>query len=177
MPSRYLVLGVLCLVAAPLRASEKADTWKVCQELVGTWSAGSDDKTGSGRFTLREELGGKVLVRQNHADIPAARGRPAAKHDDLMVIYRGQAGKPVRAMYWDNEGHTITYTVSVADAGRTLEFVSDPVPQAPRFRLSYKWGDDRDTVRIIFAIAPPGQPERFRTYLEGTVRREKGQDR
>jgi len=48
--------------------------------------------------------------------------------------------------------------------------VSDAVAGAPRYRLTYRFTESNE-VRIRFAIAPPGQPEAFRQYLEGTAQR------
>jgi hypothetical protein len=109
-----------------------------------------------------------VLVRRNHADLPAAGGRPAAKHDDLMVIYPG-AGKR-EAIYFDNEGHVLRYTAAVSADGKVLTFVTAPVASAPRFRLTYARlpGDALD---IRFEIAPPQNPAGFSTYLTGRARR------
>jgi hypothetical protein len=94
-------------------------------------------------------------------------------HDDLMVIYREAAGKPARAIYFDNEGHVIQYTLSFSADDRTLTFVSEAAPAAPRFRLKYAKGAG-ETVRIKFEIAPPGKPDAFKTYLEGSARRKEG---
>jgi hypothetical protein len=59
--------------------------------------------------------------------------------------------------------------MSSAD-GQSLTFVNEPKSAAPRFRLSYtKSGED--ALRIKFEIAPPGKPENFRTYVEGSARR------
>ena len=99
---------------------------------------------------------------------PAAQGRPASAHEDLMVIYQGGGGGSKRAIYFDSEGHVINYVATVSDDNRTLTFLSDPAPQAPRFRLSYTKEKD-DSVRIKFEIAPPSEPGGFKTYLEGSA--------
>ena len=65
----------------------------------------------------------------------------------------------------------INYAATFSDDKRTLTFLSDAVPSAPRFRLSYTKGAD-DSIGIKFEIAPPGTPEAFKTYLEGTARRQ-----
>jgi hypothetical protein len=51
-----------------------------------------------------------------------------------------------------------------------LVFLSAAQPTAPRFRLTYT-KQAGDKVAIDFEIAPPGQPDRFRRYLGGTVKR------
>ena len=103
-----------------------------------------------GGFSLRPELGGKVLVRRNLS----------GAHEDLMVI------DPDGADYWDNEGHVIHYTVT-AD-GKSAVFLSKEDAPGPRYRLTYV-STGADTVSIKFEIAPPGKP--FQLYLEGKARR------
>jgi hypothetical protein len=137
--------------------------------LLGTWKGGGSGKPGDGAgvATFKSELQGKVIVRTNHADYPAANGRPASTHDDLMVIY-ADAGSQLKADYYDNEGHVIRYAVTVSPDGAV--FVSDPSTSAPRFRLTYKPAE-AGAVSGQFEIAPPGQPEAFKSYLTWTMKR------
>jgi hypothetical protein len=155
------------------QAAPEVDTWAACKFLLGEWVGEGEGKPGqgSGQFSLALDLDGKVMVRRNHSEYPASGGRPAAKHDDLMVIYKAPGGQ-VKASYWDNEGHVIQYAVSASPDGRILTMVSDPVRGAPRFRLTYTGGKE-DTVGIKFEMSPPGQADAFKTYLEGNCRRKK----
>lgn len=154
--------------AAPAAsAAPAADPWAGWRFLAGDWTGEDAKGVGTGAFSFRFELDDHVLVRRNHADLPAANGRPAAKHDDLMVIYPG-VGK--EAEYWDNEGHVLRYTADLSADGRTLTFVTAPVASAPRFRLTYTKTSDA-TLDIRFEIAPPGNPEGFTPYLSGRARR------
>jgi hypothetical protein len=101
-------------------------------------------------------------------DFPATPERPAFAHDDLTVIYPDSGGAVVRAIYFDNEGHIIPYTVtSTADA---IILVSDPDPSAPRFRTTYLKGEN-GTVITRFEIAPPGNPDGFSVYVEGSAKK------
>lgn len=86
--------------------------WADFRFLIGAWVSESKAGGGSGSFTLEQDLGGKVLVRRNVADLPAAEGRRAGKHEDLMIIYHEPGGKQFRASYFDNEGHVIQYSVA-----------------------------------------------------------------
>jgi len=140
---------------------------------MGEWTSEGDPTRGTGKFTLEADLQGKILVRKNHVELPASSGRPASTHEDLMVIYRGEGGEPSKAIYFDSEGHVIHYTATFSDDKRTLTFLSEASPSGPRFRLSYVKGEN-DTVAIKFEIAPPGKPDAFKAYLEGTARRQKG---
>jgi len=60
---------------------------------------------GTGAFSFKADLDGHVLVRRNVAVMPNGR------HEDLMVVYRDPQG--LRATYFDNEGNTIQYAVSL----------------------------------------------------------------
>jgi hypothetical protein len=143
------------------------DPWSAWASLLGDWTA-TDPVGGTGWFSLQRDLGGKVLVRKNHAEYPAAKNRPAVSHDDLMVVF-DEAGK-IRARYFDNEGHVIDYSVSFADGGKRLLFVSDPKPGGPRFRLSYDLSKP-DLTDIVFEIAPPNAPDQFKTFVTGHAQR------
>jgi hypothetical protein len=122
--------------AAPAAtAAPAADAWAGWRFLAGDWTGEGGKNESTGAFSFRFELDDHVLVRRNHADLPAANGRPAAKHDDLMVVYPG-AGKK-EAIYWDNEGHVLRYTADLSADGKTLTFITAPVASAPRFRLTY----------------------------------------
>ena len=153
--------------AGPVRAD---DPWADFRFLIGDWVSDGKPADGSGSFTLAPDLGGKVLVRRHRAELPASAGRPAGKHEDLMIVY--PEGKGFRASYFDNEGHVIQYAVSPLPDKKGLQFLSNADPSGPRFRLTYTAGEE-DKATVKFEIAPPGKPDEFRTYLEGTVRRKK----
>ena len=160
------------LLAAPLLAqapSSKVDAFAPVRFLAGEWVGEGDGKPGSARgaASFRFELEGRALVRHSHADYPAANGRPAAHHEDLMTVFA--EGGQLKALYVDNEGHVIRYLAAAVPQG--VAFTSEPAP-GPRFRLTYLQGA-ADTVTVRFEIAPPNAPEAFKTYLEGATRRVK----
>src|SRR5215831_7558904 len=115
MACRVLALfAFTILLPAPwTTAEEKSDPWAAYRFLLGEWVGEGDGKPGqgSGGFSFATELDGKVLVRKNRNHIPAANGRPAATHEDLLVVYRGTDGKRNKAIYFDNEDHVIQYDV------------------------------------------------------------------
>lgn len=146
-----------------------ADPFLSVRFLVGEWKGEGDGKPGqsTGLAAFRFELEGKTLVRRSHADYPAANGRPASHHEDVMTLF--QEGGQLKALYLDNEGHVIRYLVATVPSG--VAFTSEPGP-GPRFRLTYlRAAEDRVTLR--FEIAPPGKPEAFATYLEAATRKVK----
>ena len=59
-------------------------------------------------------------------------------HEDLLIVYPAPSGPGFRAIYFDNEGHTIPYRVAMSPTGPSLVFESEGVAGEPRFRLSYE---------------------------------------
>lgn len=162
---------VIALALAPGYARATADDpWAPYRWLLGEWvgEGSGGPGQGSGGFTFTLELQEKVIVRKNHADYAAQGGRPAFRHDDLMVIARPEEGT-AKASYWDSEGHAIRYHVSPSPDG-TVTFLSDAAERGPRYRLTYTRGEG-GTVAIKFEIAPPGKPDGFKTYIEARARR------
>jgi len=164
-----LSLALLIFLSAAANAADSP--WGAWQFLIGEWqgSGTGNPGQGTGGFTLAHDLGGKVLVRHSHAEYPAANGRPAVSHDDLMIVHTPAADGTARAIYFDNEGHVITYDAKPAADGKSIAFLSTE-PAQPRFRLTYIKRDDWE-VGIKFEIAPSGKVEELKTYLEGTVKR------
>ncbi|HTU91576.1 MAG TPA: hypothetical protein VMF69_15950 [Gemmataceae bacterium] len=157
-----------------VRAGE--DPWADFRFLIGSWISDGRPEEGTGSFTLEPDLGGKILIRRNLANLPAAKGRPAAKHEDLMIVYRVPGGQTFQASYFDNEGHIIQYSVRSLPDKKGLVFLSTLEKSLPRFRLTYT-KSNADKVAVKFEIAPPNKADAFKTYLEGTVRRKKGNER
>lgn len=160
-------LTAALLLALPALSQPPApahDTFAPLRFLVGEWVGEGSGAPGEGQgaFSLQPDLGGKVLVRRNRTDFPAAQGRPATRHEDLMWIF--PEGGVLKAVYLDTEDHLIRYTVSAGPQGEAV-FTSDPAP-GPRFRLSYRRAES-GKVAIRFEIALPGKD--FATYLEGKV--------
>lgn len=145
--------------------------WNDWQYFLGEWmgEGSGESGKGSGGFHFEFDLQNRILVRKNFAEYPPSKGKPAYRHDDLIVIYQ-EPEEPFRATYWDNEGHVIHYTVEFSQDKNSLIFLGDILPSAPRFRFTYtKMGDD--TLSIKFEIAPPGKPEEFAPYIEATAQR------
>jgi hypothetical protein len=148
-----------------------ADPWAACRFLVGDWVGEGTGQPGSstGSFSFRPDLGGKVMVRRNHTEITLGPALPPGVHDDLLVVYPAAKELPLRAIYFDNEGHIIEYEVQSSEDHKTLTFLSKPDSHSPRFRLVYT-RKSADQITVSFAIAPPGQAENFGTHVEGTAR-------
>ena len=157
----------VCLLLLLAAASVRAEgDWGPLQFLVGQWAGeGGGGPGGAGSFSFAPDLQGKTLVRRNVAEYPAQNGKPAFRHDDLMIVYR-EAGT-LRAIYFDSEAHVIRYTVQAVDGGAA--FVSDTAGAGPRYRLTYL-KDGGAAVKIRFEVAAPGKD--FVTYIEARARRD-----
>ncbi|MGD1146889.1 MAG: hypothetical protein ABR961_02920 [Thermoanaerobaculaceae bacterium] len=140
--------------------------------LVGTWQGDGSGQPGqgSGSVSFALDLDGHVLVRRSHSEYPATAGRPPVAHEDLMVIYPAPGRGGLAAVYFDNEGHVIPYSVDVSKDGKTIVFQSEPESSQPRFRLTCTRVAE-DVVDVAFEIAPPGTPAAFKPYVSGRTRR------
>jgi hypothetical protein len=165
------IAGILPLGVAN-RAQETASGWEPFEQLLGDWvgEGGGQPGQGGGEFSFHLDLQKRVLVRKSYADYPAANGRPAFRHDDLMVMYRESENSAVKALYLDSEGHVIHYSVKVSADQKTIEFISDVLPSTPTYRLTYLMTGG-NTLNIKFESAPPGKPDAFSTYIEAKAKR------
>lgn len=107
------------------------------------------------------------MVRTNEATYSATSGRPASRHDDLLVIYNER--ESLRADYFDSEGHVIRYAVRPQNAN-VVVFVSDPSPNEPRYRLTYSMAAS-GVLLGSFDIASPAAPDTFKPYLSWKARK------
>jgi hypothetical protein len=163
-------VAVVLLACTSVTFSRADSTWVKWQWIVGEWVGEGSGTPGdaTGGFSVQPDLDGKVLIRKNHASFPAANGRPALKHDDLMVMYHDGTGGPDRAIYFDNEGHVINYAIAFSDMSIVL--TSDAIKDTPVFRLTYV-ALGQDSVDVTFAMSQDGKT--FRTYTRGKCRRVK----
>jgi hypothetical protein len=145
------------------------DPWKALGFLEGTWEArtqgGSANAQGSGTYTFEPELKHHVLVRRS-GNSAACRGPKDfdCEHSDVLYVYQEAEGRPLKAIYFDNEGHVIHYQVSTGNSTRAL-FISDPSQPGPRFRLVYELKDA--VMSGKFQMRMPGQAK-WKSYLEWT---------
>jgi hypothetical protein len=168
-----LLLSAACAFASvsPTRNTEAPDIWEGWAFLMGDWAGTGTGRPGegSGVFSFRPELDGRILVRKNRVEYPARDGSGAGTvHEDLLIVYPAPGGPGFRAIYFDNEGHTIPYRVTLSPAAPSVVFESEGAAGEPRFRLSYEVSAGGD-LAIVFSMAPPGQD--LRVYTSGTARR------
>ena len=164
---KKMLLAFLC--AANLWAQgtpANSDLWKPLRFLIGTWEAkaegGSAGAAVTGSYTFQLELRNHILSR--HAAGAECKG-PAdfnCEHSDLLYIYPDALGRPLRAIFFDNEGHVIHYDVSTPDPARVV-FLSDPSQTGPQYRLSYELKGG--VMFGKFEMRMPGQTG-FTAYLQ-----------
>jgi hypothetical protein len=169
----------MLLMSAPACAED----WGPLEFLVGKWTGagGGGPGQGGGAFSFTPDLQNTVLVRKSFAEYPPANGKPAFRHDDLMIVYRDQASHEFRAIYFDSEAHTIQYSVKAllekpgaggvvfeSAAGETA--MPSRAQAAPRYRMTYT-STGAAAASFKFEIAPPGKD--FTAYIEASLRREK----
>lgn len=147
-------------------AAADPDPFKGLGFLEQTWEANTKGAAGvkaSGTYTFRRELGGHVLVR--HSTSEAGCKGPATfdcEHGDVLYVYVDAPGLPLKAIYFDNEGHVIHYNVSTPDASSVM-FLSETSRPGPQFRLTYELKDA--VVSGKFQVRMPGQTD-WNSYLE-----------
>ena len=118
--------------------------------------------------SLSLDLDKKILVRKSHTEFPATDKKAKEIHDDLMIVYSDNSGNPSKAIYFDNEGHTINYAVTFSD--KSIILTSEKIQNAPVFRLTYTLLEDK-RVNTKFEMSQDG--EKFTTYIEGKSRKTK----
>ena len=169
--SPVVVLLLLLNLAVGQESSAKTSLDEL-RFLIGEWEGVGEGGPGAGKglFSFAFDLQNRVVVRKNYAEYPSTANRPAVRHDDLMVIYLDRASNRILANYFDSEGQQISYKVTLSSDHTTVTFLSEPSASQPRYRLSYrklKGG----TLSGKFEIAPPGQPDAFKTFLEWSAGR------
>jgi len=145
-------------------------TWTNFDKLIGKWvgdGAGQPGQ-GNGTFTFSFDLDKKILVRKGHTYFPKTDTKSEITHDDLMIIYPDYSGMPSKAIYFDNEGHTINYSVQCTD--KSIVFTSSKITNVPVFRLTYTILDN-GMINTKFEMSRDGVV--FTPYLEGKSKKVK----
>jgi hypothetical protein len=164
----YLVIGFLALTINS--SGQQNSSWTKWAWLIGEWrgEGSGEPGKGGGVFSFRPDLNEKILVRKDHSEYPATAKRPAVIHDGLLIVYLDFSGNPSKAIYFDNEGHTINYSIDYSD--KNIILLSDKIPNAPLFRLTYTLLGN-ETINTKFEMSQDG--EKFMTYIEGKSKKNK----
>ncbi len=152
-----LAIGISC-------AAQEPANWQEWNWLIGTWKGEGSGQpgTGSGTFSFSTDLSGNILVRKSHSEYPASGVKQSTVHEDLMIVYHDLNLNITRAIYFDNEGHTIRYRAAVS--ADSIVLTGEKEGDNPVFRLTYKLLDDK-RVNTIFEISVDGM--NFTTYIQG----------
>ena len=158
----FLLMALFFLVSFSF--AQQNSKWANWSWLMGEWKGEGSGQPGQGggAFSFTNDLDGNILVRKSHSDYPASGSKPAVEHDDLMIVSLDITDNPTKAIYFDNEGHTINYSITYAP--NTIVLISDKIPNVPIFRLTYTSLEDQ-TVNTKFEMSQDGV--KFMTYIEG----------
>lgn len=148
------------------------DAWDQLQFLIGSWASPVSGQPGegiSGSTTFSYHLDQKIIIRNSRAEFAPEPGKKQGLvHEDLLVIYQQPGEAHLRAIYFDNEGHIIHYTVSFPIWQPGVVFESEATATSPRARLVYEAAPDGTMVTEFF-VAPPGGE--LVSHVKGTVKR------
>ena len=163
-----LIFTVALLVSTFICFGQKIPTRDNWNWLIGNWEGEGSGQPGqgSGTFAFSFDLDDNILIRKSHSQYPVTANRPGINHDDLMVVYLDANDSLTNAIYFDNEGHVINYSITYAD--KAIVLVSKKSPGVPVFRLTYTLLEN-DQVNTKFEMSKDG--ENFMTYLEGKSKR------
>jgi hypothetical protein len=174
---RSLVFATCVLqAAAQTPAPPTPDPLAPLNFLLGTWIAatGATGSSGGqivGTYTFSRDLGGHAMQRTG--TVAACKGPQdfdCNHHDQLTVFPDANAlaahHSSLLALYLDNEGHVIYYTISLPDP-HTAVFDSQGPKTMPKFRLIYhlEGTGAKAVMSGKFQFAPPGSDD-FHSYLE-----------
>ena len=147
-------------------------TWAPLKFLLGSWTnpiSGEPGEGVSGWSTFSYELDKNIIVRRSRAEFAPGPGESKGLvHDDLLVIYQEPGDSPFRAIYVDNEGHTIHYTLTFPEKQPGVVFESEAIANGPRFRLVHELTAP-DTLVTEFSVAAPGGA--LLSHVRGNLKR------
>jgi hypothetical protein len=174
------VAAMLCvstmLPAQTLAPAQAADPLSSLDFLLGTWTAatGATGTSGGqvmGTYTFSRDLSGHALQRTGTvANCKGPQDFDCNHHDQLTIFPDSNAQavhhSSLLALYLDNEGHVIYYTLTTPDP-QTVIFNSQSPPNAPTFRLMYhlEGSGAKAVMSGKFQVAAPGSDD-FHSYLE-----------
>jgi hypothetical protein len=163
MKIKFLI-PVLLFGIISISSAQQKTNWNKWDWLIGEWRGEGSGQPGqgSGTFSFSFDLDRNILIRKSHSEYPATASKPKTIHNDLMIVYLDVTGSPNKAIYFDNEGHTISYTISYSE--KSIVMTSDKIPDTPVFRLVYTLLDS-ETVNTRFEMSQDG--DKFMPYIEG----------
>jgi len=157
------------LLGAQTSATEN-EQWSALRFLEGSWEAATQGGVAKanavGTYSFRKELSGHILARHSRASGCKGPADFDCDHSDLLYIYPEGQG-PLKAIYFDNEGHVIHYSVTTPTPASAV-FISDGSTPGPRFRLVYELKEG--VMSGKFQMQMPGKTD-WTSYLEWSGRK------
>ena len=159
-----LLLSVLFFSFLSVSFAQQTPSWEKWTWLIGEFQGEGSGQPGQGggTFSFAFDLDKNILVRKSHSEYPATNNKPLIVHNDLMIVYPDYTGNPSKAIYFDNEGHTINYSITYPD--QSIVLTSNKIANVPIFRLTYSLLND-GMLNTKFEMSQDG--EKFMTYIEG----------
>ena len=163
MKIRLALITTFILLTA-ISYGQQNTNWDKWSWLIGEWKGEGSGQPGQGggTFSFSFDLEKNIIVRKSHSEYPATNNKPKIIHDDLMVVYFDAIDSSTKAIYFDNEGHIINYSVVCTDKSITLTSIK--APNAPIFRLTYDLLESK-MVNTKFEMSRDGI--NFMAYIEG----------
>jgi hypothetical protein len=134
------IASALLILALPLLGQDKpSENWKALEFLKGTWDAKTAENgavNAAGTYTFGSELGNHILAR--HSTSTAGCKGPASydcEHGDLLYVYEDAPGMPLKAIYFDNEGHVV-YELNAAVMSGKFQM---KMPGQPDWKTYLEW--------------------------------------
>jgi hypothetical protein len=166
---RKIFLTLMAIGLAVSAFGQPKDTRTKWSWLIGEWigEGSGQPGQGAGTFSFGFDLEKNIQVRKSHSEYPASDNKPKIIHDDMMIVYPYPTDGLTRAIYFDNEGHTINYTATFSD--KSIVLTSDKIPNAPIFRLTCTQLENQ-TINTKFEMSQDGV--KFMAYVEGKSRKQ-----
>jgi hypothetical protein len=158
-------------VASYHAARDKLYQWGDWQFLLGTWEGSGKGFAGegSGKFTFRSDLDGKVLVCTAEQHFSATESKPAFTYKSTIYVYL--YGLKPRADLFDNEGHFLNFDANVTSSPHKVVLTSTETTAGfPRFRFSYT-ETTADQLAVNLEISPGSASTKYSSYIAGVVQR------
>ncbi len=160
--TRRILLALIILATLPVYAAD-SDKLSKLSFLIGTWTV--DGAEGS--TTFERALNNKIIIRKSWATVPASAGKPASKHEDLMIIF--PYGDHLRASYFDVNGYVVGYEVE-PQGKNSVVLTSDKMQGIPRAKLTYNLGAN-GVLAAKIDYAPADKPDAFAPSMAWSSRK------
>jgi len=146
--------------------------WERLQFLLGDWVnplSGQPGQGVSGESTFEYRLDRKIMLRTSRAEFQPRPGEDQGLvHTDLLIIHQQPGFEGLKAIYFDNEGHVIHYSLIINEEPGSVTFESQETASSPRARLTYTSHLD-GSLHTEFLVASPGG--QLLSHVKGTLRR------